>query len=504
VGFTAEQDAGEQYVWDSRTHRYGLDFYSAHLQLYQKGNFKTLALGDYQLQFGQGLLLGAGFFAGKGGETITTLRRSSLGIRPYSSVLEAAFLRGAAATYIWQRHWELTAFYSGKKLDGNLAGPADSLEAEETTFAAIQATGLHRTPTEIANKHRLGERVYGGNITFRPANQNLTVGITALQTQYSVARLPAARPYNRFAFTGRQNTNLGGHYTYNWQNLNFFGETAWSGSGGWGTVNGILVSLSAQVDASVLYRNYSQMFHSFYGMAFGENTRNNNERGWYFGLKIRPVAKWEMTAYHDIFTFPWLKYRVDAPSRGTESLIRIQYRPVKNALLYGQFRVESKGRNQPVGSQKLDIVSQTARQSYLLYLDYSPTMILNLRSRVQWSIFEQAGIRTKGFLMAQDVSLDWLRWRLSTRYSLFDTDNYDNRQYTTERDVLYAFSVPALSGTGSHYYLLLQYKVARNLDVWLKYGATRYRHQTTVGSGLEEINGPRKDDIRLQIRYGLR
>lgn len=503
VGFTAEKDAGEQFVWDSRTHRYGLDFYSAHLQLYNKGNFKTIALGDYQLQFGQGLLLGAGFFAGKGAETITTLRRSSLGIRPYTSVLEAAFLRGAAFTYAWRRHWELTTFYSRKRLDGNVAFSTDSLAAEEAAFAAIQATGLHRTPAEIAGKHQLGEQIYGGNITYRAAGQPFTIGITAVNTLYSAARRPAPRAYNQFEFTGRRNANLGLHYTYNWQNFNFFGETARSANGGWGMVNGMLASLSNQVEASLLYRNYSRHFHSFYGTAFGENNRNSNERGWYFGLKIRPATLWELTAYYDVFTFPWLKYRVDAPSHGKESLIRLQYHPIKKVLLYGQFRVESKGRNEPVVAQHMDVVSQATRRSYLLYLDYSPLAVVNLRSRIQWSTFQQTGPPTKGYLMAQDVTVELQRWQLSTRYSIFDTDNYDNRQYTTERDVLYAFSVPALNGTGSHFYLLLQFKATRSLDFWLKYSATIYRHQTTIGSGLEEINGNRKDDIRVQVRYGF-
>ncbi|MDQ4139290.1 MAG: helix-hairpin-helix domain-containing protein, partial [Bacteroidota bacterium] len=41
VGFTAEKDAGEKFVWDRNTQRFGLDFYSAHVQLYNKGKFKA-------------------------------------------------------------------------------------------------------------------------------------------------------------------------------------------------------------------------------------------------------------------------------------------------------------------------------------------------------------------------------------------------------------------------------------------------------------------------------
>ena len=40
--------------------------------------------------------------------------------------------------------------------------------------------------------------------------------------------------------------------------------------------------------------------------------------------------------------------------------------------------------------------------------------------------------------------------RLSARYAIFNTDSYDTRIYAYEKDVLYAFSVPALYATGSH------------------------------------------------------
>ena len=71
-GFLFEKDPGEQKT---------TDYFSGHVQIQQKGNWKNILLGDYQVQFGQGLVLGAGFFVGKGGETIYTIRRSQGGIR---------------------------------------------------------------------------------------------------------------------------------------------------------------------------------------------------------------------------------------------------------------------------------------------------------------------------------------------------------------------------------------------------------------------------------------
>ncbi|MDX5348798.1 MAG: helix-hairpin-helix domain-containing protein, partial [Hymenobacteraceae bacterium] len=500
IGVTVEKDAGEQFVWDSQTKRYGFDFYSAHLQLYNKGRFKTLAVGDYQLQFGQGLLLSSGFVVGKGGETINTTSRSNIGIRPYSSVLESNFFRGAAATYSLSKQLELTGFYSRKKVDASLQTTADTLEPVGF-FSSIQVTGFHRTPSELANKHQVQEQNYGGNLSYKSQNSRFTGGLTFLRTAYNRPLLRNPAPYQLFEFTGTINHSIGLNYSYYWQNLSFFGEVARSASGGVGVVNGVMASLSTKAEVALVYRHYQRDFHSFYGNAFSEGTRNVNEEGLYVGVKVRPIPKWEITAYYDKFRFPWLRYRVDAPSDGSEYLFRVYYRPNKQASLYSQFRTENKDRNDPA-VRAIDFVTRTSRRSYLFYYDYSPTRSLNFKSRVQFSSFEQgSSTNSTGFLIAQDVSLDLGRVRLSTRYAIFDTDDYDTRQYVLEKDVLYAFSVPAFSGRGTRMYALVQLKPTRRSDFWFRIAHTHYRDQSSVGTGLESIEGPRRTDVKAQVRY---
>jgi hypothetical protein len=70
-----------------------------------------------------------------------------------------------------------------------------------------------------------------------------------------------------------------------------------------------------------------------------------------------------------------------------------------------------------------------------------------------------------------------------------------------ESDVLFAFAVPVLSGVGSRTFLLYQQDLTRKTDLWLKVSHNLYRHQETVGSGLEEIAGPEKTELRCQLRY---
>src|SRR5688572_3367852 len=509
LGFTLEQDAGEDFTFDSKTHRYGFDFYSAHFQLFDKGKLKALAVGDYQLSFGQGLVAASAFGVGKGGETITTVRRSDLGIRPYTSTLENIFFRGAAATYSLTNTLNLTGFYSHKKVDVSLQFAQDSLDQlnEQISLgdlqsSSLQETGFHRTQTEIARKHNVTEQISGFNLAYNSKSRNFSSGFTFFNSNYSVPLLRTDAPYNRFEFKGRNNLLLSTYYSYNWRNVNFFGEAARSESGGIGLVQGLMASLTPQVEVAMLYRNFERNFHSIYGSAFSENTRPINEQGFYTGLKIRPAGRWEITAYYDRFRFPWLKFGINAPSGGDEYLVRVLYKPTKLATLYAQFRTGNKEVEEPETRKLIPGLVESTRRNYLISADFAPTGRLSLRSRVQFSSYNlQNGERTTGYFVGQDVNLEFKRLRISTRYAIFDTDDSENRQYVMERDVLYAFSIPSFGGVGTRVYAVLQYSFSRKLDVWLKMAHTHYRYQNTIGSGLEEIQGPQRTDFRAQIRY---
>ncbi|WP_223648638.1 helix-hairpin-helix domain-containing protein [Hymenobacter psoromatis] len=508
LGFTLEKDAGEPVAWRPAQRQFGPDFLSAHVVLYEQGRLKTLALGDYQLQFGQGLLLSSGLTAGKGAETITTLRRASLGVRPYAALLENTFFRGAAATYQLAPRWEATAFASRKNIDANAQLATDSLAQFDEFSSSLLLIGLHRTATEIANRQRLTETVGGGHLGYRSHDGNLLLGVTAVGTHYGTAFQKRPEPYNRYEFRGRDNLALGAHYSYGWRNLLLFGEGGRSRGGGLGLVNGVLASLGPHVDAAVLLRHYDADFHTFYGNAFGENTRNINESGLYLGLKVRPLPRWEISAYFDQFRFAWLRYRVSAPSQGQDALLRLAFAPTKTGLLYVQYRARLKPLDLPTSTtgRPVPLPGQQLRHSLLLYADVQPTPRLGLRTRLQGSYLRaDDGLPwRRGTVLSQDASVALARRvRLSARYAIFDTDDYDTRQYIFEQDVLYAVSLPALYGQGTRAYALLQATLNQHFTLWLRYAETRYRHQATVGSGLEEIKGNARSEVTAQVRYRL-
>src|SRR5690606_38981311 len=113
IGITGEKDAGEQMRIDESQLLF--DFTSFHVQVRNKGALRNLVAGDFQAQFAQGLLLGGAFGPGKGGESISALRKSSLGFQPYTSVHEGAYQRGLALTLHLLRHIDLSMFYSNTR-----------------------------------------------------------------------------------------------------------------------------------------------------------------------------------------------------------------------------------------------------------------------------------------------------------------------------------------------------------------------------------------------------
>mgnify|MGYP001573856264 CR=1 FL=1 len=90
---------------------------------------------------------------------------------------------------------------------------------------------------------------------------------------------------------------------------------------------------------------------------------------------------------------------------------------------------------------------------------------------------------------------------LSLRYAVFDADSYDSRIYCYESDVAEAYSIPAFYDKGIRYYIMLRYHIMHGIDFWIRFAQTQYSNKNTLGSGLTQIDGSVKSEIKLQLRY---
>lgn len=503
LGFTFEKDAGEKLEF--RDSQKGFDFYSYHLFLENKLGFDRIIIGDYQLQIGQGLVFGAGFAPGKGAETVNAVKRNTLGIRPYTSVLESGFFRGLGLSKSI-RNFSVTLFYSNNKQDGNIQ-KVSSIEAnpvdldEEEFVNSIQNSGLHRTASELDIKDQVDEVSIGGVIEFRP-NRRLTISLSGLNTNYSAQLQKRPSNYNQFEFKGDHNHIISSSASYSWQNFFFFGEAARSKSGGIGAIAGLMASLSPIIDVSFLTRNYDRDFHSFYAAGFSENSRTINENGTYWGMQVKPSRKHKFNAYYDRFSFPWLKFRAESPSQGYEHLLRYRYSPSRKISLYAQMRQQS--REVSAAKTNINILVEQIKRNYIFNIDYEFQQWLDLKTKVQTSTLHEGSNLSKGIAIVQDVNFNVWKIKVHTRMALFDSDDFNNAQYVYENDVLYAFSIPAYIGTGIRNYVMIRFDPFQNTSFWARYSRTEFKSASTtstLGSSLDQTQGDTASEIKIMLRY---
>ncbi|MBE7443413.1 MAG: helix-hairpin-helix domain-containing protein [Flavobacteriales bacterium] len=499
-GFTAEKDAGEEFFKGSQSK--GFDYYSAHFFLRNQGKIKQLAIGDYQAQFGQGLTFWSGLAFGKSAD-IMLVKRSAVGLKPYTSADENLFMRGAGITLAFDEI-EITSFYSLNSVDANI-NSADStlLDDDVSVITSFQQTGFHRTKSEIEDKDAIIKQTMGGHLAYK--TRKLNIGFTGVYNEIDANFNPNLITYNQFRNNDSKQTNLGIDYNWLYKNFNFFGELAKSTNGGTALVTGALINLANNFSMSVLYRDYARDFHPIASVGIGENSTNENEKGLYFGIVASPSSKFTLAAYYDQFTFPWLKYSVNAPSNGYQYLTQLTYKPSKKLEMYFRVRERNKFENTDIDLEDgIDYIVPRKQTNYRYNISYSVSPSFKLKNRVEViNVNHEGSPFETGYLIYQDVVYQGLNSPLqfSLRYGIFQTDSYESRIYAYENDVLYAFSIPAYYNRGTRTYLTVRYKVRKGIDVWLRYGLTYYENMDVISSGLEEIQGNTKSDVKFQVRF---
>jgi len=498
-GFTVEKDPGEKIIWDPETKRYGLDYYSFHGMLENVWKFQRIIIGDFCADFGQGLVFGSGISFGKGTEPVTTVRRNNYGLRPYRSVFEGKEYSGLAMSAS-TGNIQLNLFASNVSRDARIIGQ-DELKPDADYFITnISSVGLHRTPSEIRIKHKLKDRALGGNVNFKTNNDRLEIGLNGMINRYSVSVQPKNELYRRFHFKGKGNFNASAYLNYFFRKGHAFSELAISQFGGIASSSGIILNLSSQIQTAIHYRNYGVDYHNGSGNAFGESGYFYNERGIFWGIKIRPVQKLLLSGYFDYFSFPWLRYRISAPSNGKDYMMAIEYQLNEKSRFRLQYRYKVKSENLSHEEVPLPQVVDKTRSRLRFDFRYQPDEHFSFTSWIQSADVKYPGSQSKGYLVAQDAHFSSRKFSFSGRFSLFDSDDFDSRMYIYERDLLYVYSISSNYNKGIRYYLLMSYKLGRGLTMWLKYAKTNFFDLDKISSGLEEIEGDTKTSLSFQLR----
>lgn len=485
-GLTAEKDRGE--AWFRGSNPQGFDYYSFHffLRHYSK-RLRALAIGDYRVSLGQGLLLFGGYAFGKGAAT-TTIRRPGRTLYAHRSTDETNFLRGIAATVALGSRFELTAFLSRRRRDGNLLAADSSFSVP--VVSSLQTSGLHRSAAEIADEGALSMLAAGARLRYQQGRA--AVALNLLHYRLSLPLLPPLQAYNRFYFRGDRLSGASIDYAYRWHNFSFFGETATDDRGTVATLNGLQLSVDPRLDLAILVRHLPRGFRALTAIPFAAGSGGRNETGVYLGLELRPVRSWTLNAYFDLWRHPWLRFNTRGPTTGYDYRLRLTFVQKRRLRTYLEWR----------GGRPATTRHEQHRQQLRLHLAPQITKALELRSRLDIGAFrnDQGASTIRGFCLLQDVIFRPIGFPLAftARYAIFDTGGYDLRFYHYENNLLFLSSVPAYYDQGTRWYINLRYRPVLPMTIELRLAQSRW-HGTIKKSPRTQVSL----QLRYQIKSGL-
>ena len=486
AGGVAEKDAGEPFA--ALHNRYGYDYYSFYLLLQNCGRLKLLAVGNYRLSFGQGLVMSTDYLMGK---TIyaSSFNNRSTGIKKHSSTDEYNYFRGVATTVALTKRLSVSAFYSHRNMDGVVT---------DGEITSVYKTGLHRSRKEADKKNLLTSQLTGGNVSYQ--QNHIRLGITGVYYVFNRPYEPELTGYSKYNIHGNHFYNLGIDYAYRWRRFSFQGETA-IGKQGWASLNRLQYSPVQDIQFMLIHRFYSYDYWAMYAHSFGEGSTVQNEQGYYVGLETTPFSHWRFFVSFDLFSFPWKKYRINKPSRGTDGLIQATFTPRTNLSMYLKYRYKQKERDWTgsKGTLTLPIFHHQLRYR----LNYSLNDVFSSRTTLDYNHFHsQDRAANKGYQVTQMISsqLPWARLFADVQGSYFCTDDYDSRVYVSEKGLLYTFYTPSFQGRGFRCAVRLRYELNKHWLFITKFGETIYLNRNEIGSGNDLIYGNKKADIQMQLR----
>lgn len=483
---TFEKDAGEKKL---------NDFVSGYLELKNYKFIKSFIVGDYSLNFGQGIGMWNTLSFSKGIDAVAGIKKSGVGLRSYKSVTESQFFRGIA-TQISLSYFDFNLFYSDNYYDGSI----DTTLNEITSF---YFEGYHRTESEINKQNAVKEQLFGGNISY--LNKGIRIGALYWTSKFS-KNIGADSLKQLYTFSGSKANMLSFYYDIILKNMNFYGEVSRSQSGAVAGLGAVQFTFYKIADLVILYRDYPENFAPIHSFGFGEKSGNTqNERGFYTGITIRPTAGLVINSYFDQYKFPYRSYFEPVPLTGNDFLLNVDWKVSRNLIISAKYRNETKEESRTIKDEfnrdkkVIDARNQLNLRTGFIY-EISDRFIVRSRFDYVYVSYDKFGGNNKGLMAFSNFRVIPLsNLVLDFRIIYFKTDSYDSRLYEYENDIKGVMTNLALYGQGRRWYILARYKPFKFFEINAKYSETYIDGAKSIGSGNDEI----RNDINNRLNLGI-
>lgn len=475
----------------------GIDQLGGHLALQSSGRWKRIVLGDYHLRLGEGLIANTLFGNGRSVWMDQFVFNGSQ-LRGASGLQSFGAYRGLAATYYINRHWQWMPWLFAMRWSGSLLG--NPVENEVNwQIGSIRENGLHRTPTEFAQRRQIDARGLGSQLFYNHRHLQLS-----LHGQYM--QMPGA--INRSEMLHQQHWPTGPHWlhlgiAHRWQKRKWHsqGEVAWQWQAGLAVLQQVYFIPHSKVQMRLAGRWYSPNYLSYYANSLHRGSRVNNEQGLLLQLHYQYNRQLQFAFFSDWVHFPWIRFQIPTPSSMREERLALRYDFSKTSALIGQIRLEEQQR--PLSESGVRLLQN--QRLIRSQLRFRQQLHENWELQWWWNSNTLGSPQRQGLASAVVLQLRYKteKWAFAGQYSLFDATDYENRFYQTEPDVLYGMGMSSLFGQGARLVSMVQYK-SRFAKVWLRYARTTYSDRETVGSGLDESSGNIRSQLSIQCQLQIR
>ena len=413
AGVTAMMAAGDGQLAIGERWKYG-----GFIELRDIGPMKRIVAGNYQANFGYGLVLGSPFKRGKTAYVQSTATTNE-GLKKYSSVGDSYnYFHGVGATARVSKWAEVSALYSLRQ----------GKEASWNHVVGVNATGRWK---------------------------RLKVGVTAVEE--IEASSSQFRERSQASYSLEAKGVMGVNARWNQGKVDLWGEVATSPGNEWGVagIAGIRYTPISDVNLVGIYRYYSPEYDNTYANALCSWTRIKDEHGGYIGIEYNQLKNWQLSAYGDVW------------KTGFETMAQADFIPQKEYRMHTRFRMKRKDEKDTY-SLRWNMVYQVG--------DWK------LKTQADGNMVHTQGGLSYGWSVLQDVEYRFREVPivLQLRAQVFDAKEWDNRIYIYENDVLYAYAIPFVYGLGGRFWLNARYKINDTFSVYLRVSETVYQNAWAI------------------------
>ena len=484
-GLTLQQDAGEPF---GRGNNHPYDYWSVYARVPLPRQRTILWLGDYDVLWGEGLLMGGMNYGGRAVLLSNALRQSHV-IRPHTSMMEQGFQRGVAAQTLLGRRWEMQAFASFRSVDGHLDGD---------TVTSLRDAGLHRTKSEILTQRALREALGGTRLLYHWQGGGASVG--GYGAWYDKTIYPALHDYNRYYLRGKSAGGWSMDAAHDARRWSYRGECAFDASLHTATSHTLRLSPTMRPFSVVVQARYfSPRFVAPYAETLQSASRVQNELGLLLGADYQGWRRARLSGYVDYAYHERPMYRVSASSHRLRAWLSAAF-PLRSAW-------EMEARYQYNGKQE-DVTGHPGLLQFLhrhalrlaAHLQ-QPNYSLRLSADACALFSQTASVRWGRMLSARAMWTPLPTLQLHTFVACFWTDDYASRIYGYEPQLRHGGGFPSFTYQGARLVLLGNWQLTSRATFSLRYSFLRYFNRQEISTGAARIASPMQNDLSLQFEW---